>query len=235
MAKRLGDPTVVQELRKEYLKEHLDGVKSTVNRWALDLNAPPPFDPVSGPWGWQSAYRPRTELYPDNNHMLRRHVRSRALWRHHADWETKLDDIWGLTQQLRKEAVDIQVGQAKEQQWKHSNDYLNVALWKGFEKANGQDIEQSYLVPSDQLGLAYLSYKIEMSASSAEQRAWIQKGHWSLINKIAELNKMKDLVEIWRGASGLCDQMQSIAFRIVKSNDIIYACKFCRHLWGNRP
>ena len=85
----------VAEIKKERLKKHLNKeVPNLIQEWVKQLNAPEPFAYMDHDiWGWQSPYRPILKQDPDSNHILRRHLRSRALWRYHTDWEGKLDSI----------------------------------------------------------------------------------------------------------------------------------------------
>ena len=96
MTKPLKNSAIASEIKREYLKEHLEIVKKIIEDWISELVAPSPFAPLKDIWGWQSVYRPSAEQDPDSNHMLRRHLRSRALWYHHAAWVRKLENIWQI-------------------------------------------------------------------------------------------------------------------------------------------
>lgn len=78
MAKKADRSPMGMEIKKEYLRKHLDEVGELIVRWKAELNAPRVFALEGSAGGWRSAYRPPTEEIPDNNHMLRRHLHSRA-------------------------------------------------------------------------------------------------------------------------------------------------------------
>jgi|GEM_PF-4950465 len=69
MAKRTEYSQMTLEIKKEYLKKHLDEVGELIVRWKAELNAPRVFALKGSAGGWQSAYRPPTEENPDNNHI----------------------------------------------------------------------------------------------------------------------------------------------------------------------
>ena len=106
MVKAVKHSTVAQDLKIEYLKEHLENVKRLIAEWVMQLNAPTQLAPQKGVWGWQSVYQPFAEQDPDSNHMLKRHLRSRALWSQHAGWDVKLERIWDLIKQVRIELLE---------------------------------------------------------------------------------------------------------------------------------
>lgn len=231
MAENVRNSSVAQEIKKEYLKEHLDYVRSLIGTWVSQLNAPPPLAPQKDSWGWQSVYRAVEEIDPDNNHMIRRHLRSRTLWTHHAEWERNLDHIYDLQSQLGKQADRMRRDRFGNKQWEYHEDYLGTTLWKGFEKACGRRVRRWYDPPHDDRGAFYGSYRIELSVGNAEERANIEQGHWELIRDVAELKQMKELAELWGGVLRLQEQMQAIVGKALKSNDILYPCRFCKHLW----
>jgi hypothetical protein len=143
MAKEERVSPIVQEVKKEYLKEHLDDVKDLIRKWLPELKAPAPLDEQDGHWGWQSVYRASLEQDLDNNHILRRHLRSRTLWHHHATWERYLDNIWDLANGVRKQAYEY-AERAKKVQWQYDEVFLNTAAWRGFEEAAQKEIERPY-------------------------------------------------------------------------------------------
>lgn len=231
MVKRVANSTMAKEIKKEYLKEHLDSVKTLIDSWIRELSTPPPFERQGSSWGWQAVYRPPLEQNLDENHMLRCHLRSRALWNHHTNWEQKLEPVWHLTNQVRKEVSDKHIEQLQDKQRQYTENYVGVALWKGFEVACGGRIDKWYKVPDDQKGVAYGAYKIEMSVTSSEERSSIEKEHLDFTYCVAGLKRMKKLVDLWREVIRLQERMQAIVSKALKSNDILYPCRFCRHLW----
>ena len=57
-------------------------------QWLVLIDTPRPFSQEDlNPQNIQvSPYQPPLERDTDINHMLRKHLSSRVLWRHHSDW-----------------------------------------------------------------------------------------------------------------------------------------------------
>ncbi len=233
LAADVGESAVATELKKEYLKEHLKEVKNLLATWMVELKTPSLLVRDQGQlsWGWPMIHKPSSEHNPDSNHMIRRHLRSRALWSHHANWERKLESIWQLTGQVRDDIKKKHVEQSSSKQWRYAEDYVNTALWQGFEVACGRTLSLDYKVPDSKIGLSFGAYLIENSATSAKSRALLEKEHREFIRGVAATNEMKDLVSLWNEVAELQEAMRAIAINTLKSSDILYPCKFCKHLW----
>lgn len=231
MAKAVKHSTVATEIKKEYLKEHLRSVRKLVETWLSEFSAPEPLTPFHDNWGWQSVYATPTEKDRDSNHMLRHHIRSRALWSHHSEWESILESVWQLINQIRKKASAKQKKLSNSTQRQYSSEFSMVALWKGFDVANGRKLDDLYKVPDDQRGISFGAYKIELSALTQGDRDSIEREHRKFIDYLAKLDDMRQLIELWGAASKLREQIQGIVSKILKSGDILYPCTFCRHLW----
>lgn len=230
-AKDIKTSPIARELKKEYLREHLENVKTLINNWIPQLNAPDPFTSSGGLWGWQAVYRPPIEQDLDNNHILRRHVRSRALWHHYTNWEQTLEEIWDLADEIREQAEAMHAEQSVNEEREYTDGYMGVALWKGFDIARGGVLEDYYKPPDDRIGVNYGAYKISASETTADACVSVVEEHRALIHHVAALKGMKELAGSWRKLLKLQEQMQPIARRTLRSNDILYPCKFCRHLW----
>lgn len=230
-AKDIKNSLIAEELKKEYLREHLENVKTLINNWIPQLSAPDPFASSGGLWGWQAVYRPPIEQDLDNNHILRRHVRSRALWHHHANWEQILEEIWDLADKVREQAEVMYAKESVNGEGEYTDGYMGVALWKGFDIARGGVLKDWYKPSDERIGVNYGAYGIETSATVAEACLLVAKEHRALIHHVAALKGMKELAGLWRKLLKLQEQMQPIARKTLRSNDILYPCKFCRHLW----
>ena len=182
-------------------------------------------------WGWSIIHRLSSEQNPDTNHMIRRHLRSRALWSHRANWEHKLENIWQLTGQVRDDIKKKHVKQSSSKQWHYTEDYVNIALWQGFEVACGRTLSLDYKVPDSKIGLSFGAHLIETSARSAKSRTLLEKEHGEFILGIAAAKEMKELADLWSEVAELQEAMRAMAEKALRSNDILYACRFCRHLW----
>jgi len=159
-------------------------------------------------------------------------MRSRALWRHHTEWEKNLDSVWYLIHQLRKQAGDKHLLQSGNKQREYSENYIGVALWVAFNSVYiGKPLQISYKVSDDQRGVACGDYKIELSAAAGEEHSMIEEEHTDFTHYLAELKLMKDLSDLWKEVERLQEQMQTLINKALRSNDMLYECKFCRHLW----
>jgi len=230
MAKAVKNSAIAKEIKKEYLREHLEDVRRLIKDWLPTLKAPP-LTLQKGIWGWESVYLPAVMQDQDNNHILRRHLKSRAFWSHYANWELRLNNIWHLTKQLHKDANSKYPKQSGNRQTKYTPEYFTVALWKGFDTANGLKIDDLYKAPEDQQGVSYRAYKIELSATNEKERSLVEKEHRQFISDLAQNEVMLQLVQLWQEVSTLQTQMYSIGNKALKSGDILYSCMFCKHLW----
>lgn len=231
MAKNVGDSAVSLEVKKEYLKEHLSSVRSLIENWSQQIKASFPFAMEGVAWGWRSPYRPREGQDADNNHILRHHLRSRALWKHYSNWEKLLDEVWHLTGQVREHSGRLHLANSSDKTWQYTDDYFGTALWKGFEKALGKLVEKRYIVPDDHIGVFFGVYQIEKSVENEHDRRRVQEEHWDLINQVAELEETKELVHKWVEVMRLEEDMAKIGLTTLRSNNFLHPCRFCRHLW----
>lgn len=231
MAKAVKYSRVAGELKKEYLREHLKSIETLIRSWMSELYLPEPLAPNNRVWGWQSLYRSPRQDNPDENHMLRRHLKSRALWSHHSSWERKLEEIWQLTEQVRIAAKAKKEKQSVNKPWRYAAEYAPLALWKAFDMALGKAIDLPFKVPDNQLGISYGAYRIEESANTPEARLLIEKEYRRFIRSLSKTSTMKQLANSWLEVGELEVQMSTIADKMLKSGDIFYVCRFCRHLW----
>jgi hypothetical protein len=231
MSKAVKHSAMAIEIKKEYLMQHLEDVKSLIRRWTSECHARPPFERQEPYWGWQAVYQSSVMQIDSNSHMLRRHLRSRALWSHHADWQFKLQDVWNLINQVRSKA-DIRYRQLTENnQRQYTQDFLDTALWQGFKMACGEKLENMYRIPDNQKGFAIGAYNIEISVTSPDDRSSVEMEHQNFIHYVVKLKEMKDLTILWSEVRRVQEYMSSISIKALKSNDILYACTFCKHLW----
>ncbi len=232
MAKEVKHSAVAREIKKDYLVKHLGLVEGLISIWIPQLRAPDPFSPHSGVLGWESEYRPRLEDDPDNNHILRSHLRSRALWRHHTDWERQLSSTWLLVVQLR----EMSTGQLPPSSGRDvvgiQDNYVGTVLLAAFEGLRrNRRVSMTYKVPEVGVGVACGDFKIDSVALTEEQRKAVQQQHSKLTQSLAKNKAVKQLVDYWHEIEGLEEHMTQLASKILKSRDILYPCRFCRHLW----
>jgi hypothetical protein len=231
MAKAVKYSQVAGELKKEYLREHLESVKTLISSWMSELHLPEPLASSERVWGWQSLYRSTRQDNPDDNHVLRHHLKSRALWSHHSSWERKLEEIWQLIKQVRAEAKTKEENQSANKLWRYSAEYTPLALWKAFDIALDKATDLPFKVPDAQLGLSYGAYRIEETVNTLDARLFIEGEYRKFIRSLSQTRTMKQLANSWLEIGELEVQMSTIAGKMLKSGDIFYECRFCRHLW----
>ncbi len=230
MGSRRAKGEIATEIRKEYLKKHLDEVWNLADDWMHDLEAPGPLAPRAGAFGWHGIHVPIGEQTEDRNHMLRRHLRSRALWSHHANWSRRLDTVWRRVQQVRADANSAMLAGTGEER-RYRDNFVATALWKGFDKAQGVEVGRLYSSLQNGVGVSYEGHTIDLSATNDAQRSAIEQEHWDSIDLAAELVPMRELVSAWGEVAESRDRILEIAGTALKSYDILYPCKFCKHLW----
>jgi len=231
MAEDVKNSKVAGEIKKEYLKEHLENIQGLLENWIKETSTPPLFAHHNGIWGWQYVYKPSSEQDPDTKHMLKRHLRSRTLWRHHTEWEVKLLDAWNLIIKVRKDADDMLSELAVNKKWQYTEDYINTALWRGFQIAYEGDLKRDYTIPVDNKGISFGAYKIEGSISFVKDRDLVKKEHLDFSDQLAGIESMKSLAKLLTEIKEVQQSMHDIAIRISKSRNIFYPCRFCKHFW----
>ena len=164
--------------------------------------------------------------------ILRRHLHSRALWSHHAYWERGLDRVWALIQQVRSQAVLLHTNKPNGCRRQYQDDYIETAVWEALNKAFGRGEGLEYRLGDDNRpGVFYGAYRIEKLAKNSKERIQVENEHKELILVVAELKATEELAEECVGVMRLQDHMQAVAGKTLKSRDILYPCKFCKHLW----
>jgi hypothetical protein len=229
-AKKFSD--VAKEIKKEYLRDHLDKVKNLANEWMSELHPPEPLKQNKDDWGWPLLYRSSHLENPEYNHILRHHLKSRTLWSHYGNWTRELNDIWEGIGAVKLAAKQITEKRLKESPWAYTAEYVPLALWKAFDLALGTGTELPFTVPDDNRGLKYGAYLIERSADSQDKRQLVEKQYRNLICELSQGKLMKDLTQKWLIARDWEGKISSLVDNIVKSGDIFYVCRYCRHLWN---
>jgi hypothetical protein len=89
MVRKKTSGEVMYHVKRARLEVHLGEVEDLINCWITELVAPHPSL-------LESVYVPSLEKDVASNHMLRKHLRKRALWNYHTEWERKLKQIQQL-------------------------------------------------------------------------------------------------------------------------------------------
>jgi hypothetical protein len=182
-----------------------------------------------GQWALRSRYTPPTEQDAITNHMLRKHLRKRAIWTNHAQWELRLKRITDLAPAARNKVSRLM--QTHKGRWETTEDYEGTALEKALDLATGQEREEPYWQkPGFSHGVWYGDILIEKSVGP-EEAEQVSSQHRQLAEEAAQSEEMLFLAEEWREVLKLKARMQESASKALKSSDILYPCQFCRRLW----
>ncbi|MFC1942775.1 hypothetical protein ACFLWU_06135 [Chloroflexota bacterium] len=232
MPKEVKESAIARGIKTRYLTEHLKQAEEMIIEWRDELKAPAPFSPQGGVLGWESAYRPLIEVDPDNNHTLRSHVKSRVLWRHHTDWERGIARIWLLIEKLREataKKLPYNKADYPDYVWKN---YIGTALLAAFETVyREKPFAVTHKSPQSEPGVLCGDYLIDMKASDKAQRQVLQDQHSNLITTLVKKPDMKELIKDWKIVKEEEERMNLIVTKIIKARDILYPCRFCKHLW----
>ena len=257
MARKRKSAKMLDEVRRERLNKHLNEVEELIKEWITDLdNVPSPFywqpseesekfgaSGISGPlahyaedvrlepwrlWACRSVYMPRVEQDTASNHILRKHLRKRALWTYHTEWQHRLNRIRELGTPICEKATQMESARAKGKGL--TEDYKAVALQVALELALGHATEKSYSQKASQ-GVCYAGVVIEKTAVNTQQMSEVGEEHWQMVSELGQSNEMLELAQEWQQSSELQERMRELAWKALKSSDILYPCQFCRRLW----
>jgi hypothetical protein len=180
-------------------------------------------------WALQTRYAPPTEQDAVANHMLRKHLRKRAIWSNHAQWELTLKRVTELAPAASNKVsrlVEVHKGR-----WETTEDYEGTVMEKALDLATGQEREEPYWQkPGFSHGVWYGDILIEKSAGP-EEVAQVASDHRQLIQQAAQSEEMLSVAVEWGEVLKLQARMKELASKTLKSSDILYPCQFCRRLW----
>jgi len=180
-------------------------------------------------WTLQTRYMPPTEQDALTNHMLRKHLRKRAIWSNHAQWELALNIVTELAPAARNGVSRLM--ETHRGHWETTEDYEGTALQKALELAAGQEWEAVYSQKTGfSRGVWLGDILIEKSARPDEVKE-VGSLHRQLVEQAAQSKEMVALAGKWREVLKLRDRMQELASKALKASDILYQCQFCRRLW----
>lgn len=268
MAKGKKSEETLAQVRRDRLNKHLNKVEDLIQEWMTDLDTPSPFYWSSSQksrelntvrlitvdyrlepwklWACRSVYVPPVEQDTVSNHILRKHLRKRALWRYHTEWEQRLNRIRHLGIPICQRATEIENVRAKGKQL--TEDYKAVALLEALELALGHTPEKSYSPKAQGAsyaesrgipeklrsprvqGVYYAEFLIEKTAN-AEQVNGVVEEHWQMISELGESKEMLELAQEWQRVLALQKKMIELVQKAIESSDILYPCQFCRRLW----
>jgi len=220
---------MVQELKRERLGKHLEEVQELGEEWVAQLSAPSPFTGEFDQKG-PVRYKPSLEVDVDVFHMLKRHIKSRALWKHHTEWESNLEKIREFEQSLAKQADDfVAEKQRQSPRLDYTKWFANTALEEVFLKTSKLPSVRKY-DPKTGSGLFFGGYVIEETAKGNSISS-VEDDHKGLIKQLVKCPEWKYLLGYWRSVKSTEESMVTIVNDTLKSSDIFNQCRFCRKLF----
>lgn len=205
---------------KERLTEHLRSVDSLIKDWVGELSLPLPFDFGEKSWPCRVLYTPRSEGAVDKNHILRHHLRSRALWRNHAEWVRTVRRLEELGHAICK--------LAREMRPEGSVAYREAALWAAYRLAIGEKFKKKYEVEQGK-GITFYGVTIDDTTVTTEKDR-VADDHWKMLRSLAYCKEMAMFIEMLEQARAFQKRIVDLATRAQSSSDIFYPCKLCKRL-----
>ena len=223
---------VKREIKKKWLEQHLEEVETLAGEWLGQLFLANPFYPFKYEEEWKDTYQPPVECDADRNHMLRRHVRSRTLWAYHAKWQQLLREFTALRKETLQEAKRL--GEGKGEYW------ILTALWQAFERAKNPPRSEDEEGAWELRMKSY--YRLDSPSSTAVMFGGFATGemgdvgevrqlHLDMVRRLAGSDHLREAHDVWANIEDLGQKMSGIGGRILKAHDILYSCRYCRHLW----
>jgi len=228
----MSESTAVVEIKKERLARHLNQVERHLAQWLGQIDTPMPFSQVDlNPQNIHIApYQPPLERDTDINHMLRKHLNSRVLWRRHSDWMLLQERLAKVGNRLVKLGQVRTDKLAQEVGIQPTVLFLNSALEDAFAAVAG-GIDRTAQPESDTHGgVIYRSNQIETGALP-EDLEKVTRALKQLSNMLRELPEMAVLSGLWTKMKEHEKSMAKIGGDTLKASDIFYPCRFCRKLF----
>ena len=213
------------EIKKSRLLKHLDEIEDLGREWVRQLYAPDPFgvspisfDPSS------PGYRPDVERDEETNYMLRRHFRSRQLWKNHSGWEEKLRAIARI-----REGLLERFGQ-KTNGGDLTDAFLNTALEDAFDQVLNRGLSFNFELGDGGTSVMYRARIIVKSDRPVDLDS-VRNCHKKLGEEAAASKEMGEAVELWREVMTLQEGMIGLVRTALRASDLMYPCRYCKHLW----
>ncbi len=144
-------------------------------------------------WSLQTRYVPPTEQDAVTNHILRKHLRKRAIWSNHTKWELTLNAVTELATSARNKVSLLM--ETHRGRWEITEDYEGTALQKALELATGQESEAAYSQKAGfSRGVWLDDILIEKSARPNEMQE-VSSLHRQLVEQAAQSKEMLALAE----------------------------------------
>lgn len=233
MTKASNQSTIATEIKKEYLNAHLKEVLDHISEWLQQLNAPEPFAPREGGWGWNDEYQPAVEANKETNHILHRHVKGRAFWHHHAEWLHQISEVWQLSIKIKEKALGQLPLSQDNSGVEVKDNYVGTALLGAYlSLKRNRKVKMNYKVPVSGTGLVCGDgYAIDLNATGDNDRTEVKFIHTALAESFMTSPELKEVWQLWASIEEIQYKMTDLLRITIRSKDILYPCRFCKHLW----
>lgn len=233
MPKASNQSAITTEIKKEFLNVHLEEVLGYYSDWITQLNAPEPFAPNIEGFGWTDEYQPSVEADPDINHILHRHIKGRAFWHYHAEWLHQISEVWQLIIKIREEALGqlpLSEGNAGVEV---RNNYIGTALLGAYlSLKRNRKVKMNYQVPVSGTGLVCGDgYAIDLNATGETDRTEVELKHTALAESFKTSSELEQVWQLWASIEETQHKMADLLRKTIRSKDILYPCRFCKHFW----
>ena len=213
------------ELKKSLLLKHLGELEKLGREWLRELNAPRPFADSSTSMDPSSAgYKPAVERDEEANHMLRRHFRSRQLWKTHAEWGEKHRAIARLRIGIQEQFGPVRTRGGT------THSFLDTALEDAFDQILEGKISFGYELVDLGTSVMHRARTIVKSDLPPKLDS-VETRHKKLRQEVAASKEMRQVKDMWSEASGLEESMTGLVRTALRASDLMYPCRYCRHLW----
>jgi hypothetical protein len=208
------------EVKKEELRYHLfEEIPEIADNWTMQLMVPDPFT-------WSSVNKPTEEATDDNLHMLKRHLKSRTLWKNYTDYKLEIDRIYNLVLEVRKEAKKQYATMMEKN---HTEHYLEMAIRQGFKLVSEEPQFKYDCKPSTPTDVKCGDTAI-IDETDAKTAAEVIDKHKALAADLARLPEMVQLARSLKKGRQLGFETQELARKQLAERNIFHPCRFCRNL-----
>ena len=223
----MGVSEIVKEIKKERLSRHFDEVDQLTRSFQPELQAPPPFYATEKE-PWPAVYRRKVEQDSNANHMLRKHLHSRAFWKNHTDWERELEAIClEGGKLLRVTAADYLKGLVKEEKKiRPTTLFDRTAIEDAFNECVGMTVNGRYELRREG-GVIYRGHLVEETSAPGDFEE-VKGAHRILVNNLKTGFQMSEVENRWKAVKSHQQSMDKILSGVLLAGDIVYPCRFCR-------
>lgn len=223
----MRDSQIVREIKKERLSRHFDEVDKLTRLYPPELYAPLPFR-ATGDDSWPAVYRPKVEQNNAANHMLRKHIRSRAFWKHHSDWERELEAIRRGGERLLQVTAADYMNELIDEKPKIRPTLLfgRTAMEDAFKQSVGADVKDDYDLRRNG-GVTLRTHLIEEASAQGDFEE-VRIARRKLVQLLTSSPEMSEIISRWKAVYSHQESMAKILNDVLLAGDIIYPCRFCR-------